>query len=196
MVLKMRRRRVVLLLTTMFAALIMSSGVAFAVNKVCPSGTTFASPCKGTAKTSKAAGDDALIGTSGADYIFALSGNDKIAAGALDDYTDGGVGNDTYSYKDGWGTDTLVDTTGVDTLNFSAVSGGISASLYPEYSSNPANYVNGPAGESVKVSTSTLSVIEKVVGSASGSDSIDTGGAANTLQPGPGTGGITDEPYY
>ena len=46
------RRKAILLILTMSATLVLASGIAFAVNKVCPSGTTFASPCKGTAKTS------------------------------------------------------------------------------------------------------------------------------------------------
>lgn len=178
----------------MAATLLLASGVAFAVNKVCPSGTTFSNPCKGTAKTSRSTGNDTLIGTSGADYIFALSGNDKISAGAGNDYTDGSSGNDTYSYKDGWGTDTVVDASGVDTLNFSAVSSGITAWLDPDYSGNPRNDVSGPAGERIDISRSPLSMIEKVVGSASGYDQIFTGEAVNTLQPGPGKGGanLTD----
>ncbi len=183
------RRKAILLILTMAATLLLTSGVAFAVNKVCPSGTTFSNPCKGTAKTKTSSGADTLIGTSGADYIFALSGNDKISAGVGDDYTDGSSGNDTYSYRDLWGTDTLVDASGVDTLNFSAASGGIFAALYPDYPSYPSNVVYGANGERVDVSFSPLSVIEKVVGSASAYDNITTGRAANILQPGPGKGG-------
>jgi Ca2+-binding RTX toxin-like protein len=188
----MRNLRAVLLLTTMVAALVMTSGVAIAVNKVCPSGTTSSNPCKGTAKTQTSSGNDTLIGTSGPDYILALSGNDKISAGAGDDDTNGGAGNDTYAYKDGMGTDTLVDASGIDTLNFSAMSGGIRASLYPGDTSFPANWVNdGSFARLVNVSSDPGNVIEKVVGSASGDDFIQTGRAANILQPGPGPGGAT-----
>ena len=188
----MRRRRVVLLLTTMVAALVMASGVAFAVNKVCPSGTTSSNPCKGTAKTTTSSGNDTLIGTPGPDYILALSGNDKISAGAGDDYTNGGEGNDTYSYAEGMGTDRVVDTSGFDTFNFSAMSSGIRASLYPDNSPSPANVVNDSSfAPLVKVSTNPGNVIEKVVGSARWADFIQTGGAVNILQPGPGPGGAT-----
>lgn len=61
------RRKAILRIMTMAAALVLASGMAFAVNKLCPSGTTFASPCKGTAKTSKASANDTLVGTSGVD---------------------------------------------------------------------------------------------------------------------------------
>ena len=190
--LKMQRRRAAFLLTTMVAALVMASGVAFAVNKVCPSGTTASNPCKGTAKTNTSSGNDTLIGTPGSDYIVALSGNDKISAGAGNDTTNGGADNDTYSYRDGMGTDTVVDASGMDTLNFSAMSGGVRASLYPGNTSFPANWVNDNSfARLVTVSSNPGNVIEKVVGSASGDDFIQAGEAANILQPGPGPGGAT-----
>ncbi|HEX6709761.1 MAG TPA: hypothetical protein VF068_05460 [Rubrobacter sp.] len=190
--LKMRGRRVVLLLTTMLAALVMASGAAFAVNKVCPSGTTPSDPCRGTAMTRTSSGNDTLIGTPGVDYIRALSGNDKISAGAGNDDTNGGTGNDIYSYRDGMGTDTLNDASGFDTLNFSSMSSGIRASLYPGDTSFPANWVNdGSFARLVNVPSTPGNVIEKVVGSASGDDFIQTGRAANILQPGPGPGGAT-----
>ncbi len=188
----MRERRVVLLLTTILVALVMASGAAFAVNKVCPSGTTSTDPCKGTAKTQTSSGNDTLIGTSGPDHIVALSGNDKISAGAGNDETNGGSGNDTYSYKDGMGTDRVVDASGIDTLNFSAMSSGIRASLHPGDGFFPANLVNDSSfARLVNVSSNPGNVIEKVVGSASGDDFIQTGRAANIVQPGPGSGGAT-----
>lgn len=48
------------LLTTVLAALVMASGAAFAVNKVCPFGTTSSDPCKGTAKSQASPGNDTL----------------------------------------------------------------------------------------------------------------------------------------
>lgn len=190
--LKMQRRRAAFLLTTMVAALVMASGVAFAVNKVCPSGTTSSNPCKGTAKTNTSSGNDTLIGTPGTDFIRALSGNDKISAGAGNDDTNGGTGNDTYSYRDGMGTDSVVDAAGIDTFNFAAMSGGIRASLYPGNTSFPANWVNDSSfARLVTVSSDPGNIIEKVVGSARGDDFIQTGEATNVLQPGPGPGGAT-----
>src|SRR3712207_5443035 len=105
-------KRTLLLLSVMLATLIAATGVAFAVSKVCPLGTTQANPCSGTK------GIDTLIGTSGADYIMGLAGNDNISGGAGNDTTDGGAGNDTYSYSDAIGQDTLIDSGGTDALNF------------------------------------------------------------------------------
>ena len=188
MVQTMLVKRTLLLLTAMLAALVLASGVALAVNKVCPSGTTEQNPCLGTNKTKRTLGKDTLIGTSGPDYIKALSGNDQISGGAGNDTTDGGGGNDTYSYTGGGGTDSLIDSGGTDTLNFSAFTGlngaGIHAHLAPELAGS--NFVTGPNGERINLSSGT--VIEKVTGS-SGHDDIRTGGATNTLQPGPRPGG-------
>lgn len=186
------KRRAILLMSMIGATLLLASGAAIAVNKVCPSGTTLTNPCNGTAKTKTSSGNDTLIGTPGPDYIFALSGNDKISAGSGNDYTNGGSGNDINSYKEGMGTDTVVDASGMDTLNFSAMSGGINAALYPDDGQFPANMVNDSSfARLVNVSSNPGNVMEKVVGSANGDDFIQTGRAANILQPGPGAGGAT-----
>jgi hypothetical protein len=197
------RAKAILLVLTMVAALGFGGGTALAVNKVCEQASTIDPPtsptCVGTKKTKTSSGNDTIIGSAVNDWITALSGNDKIAAGEGNDHTDGGAGNDTYSYSDykplfgavAWGTDTLVDASGVDTLNFSAVSGGITANLVAEFGQNE---VSGSGG-SGNVSLDPQSVIEKVVGSANGPDAIFTGGAANILQPGPGTGGASFRDY-
>ncbi len=180
-------KRTLVLLAAMVALLIAASGAALAVNKVCPAGSTQANPCLGTT------GIDLLIGTFGADYIKGLAGNDKISGYAGADTTDGGGGSDTYSYKEGWGIDTLIDSGGTDALNFSALAtdeyNGVIANLRPEYGDT---FVNGPNGERINLSSGT--VVEKVTGSSK-HDGIWTGGAANTLRPGPGTGGadLTDQ---
>jgi Ca2+-binding RTX toxin-like protein len=176
--------RTLVLLAVMLAALLAASGVAFAVSKACPTGTTQSNPCSGTT------GIDTLIGTSGPDYIKALAGNDKIAGGAGNDTTDGGGGNDTYSYKEGWGIDTLIDASGsTDHLNFSAVGSagtGVRADLVPELGLNYARMNDLGLPDRIELSSGT--VVEKVTGS-SRFDSIVTGGATNTLRPGPGAGG-------
>jgi hypothetical protein len=62
------------ILLIMVATLVMVGGVALAVTKQCRSGTTEASPCKGTPETRTSPGSDTLVGASGSDYITALSG--------------------------------------------------------------------------------------------------------------------------
>ena len=58
------------------------------------------------------AGNDLLIGGKGNDHLFGGRGNDKLY---------GGRGNDTYYFEDEWGIDTLVDSAGKDTVDFSRV---------------------------------------------------------------------------
>ena len=90
------------------------------------------------------------------------------------------------------GTDTVDDTSGIDTLNFSAMSNGINAALYPGSGFFPANVVyDSSFTPLVNVPSCAGNVIEKGVGSASGNDFIQTGRAANILHPGPGSGGAT-----
>jgi hypothetical protein len=79
------------ILLIVVAALIMAGGPAQAVTKQCPSGTTQANPCKGTAKTRTSPGNDILVGTSGPEHIAALSGNDWINGMGGGDVTDGGA---------------------------------------------------------------------------------------------------------
>ena len=183
-------KRTLVLLAAMVAALLAASGVAFAVNKVCPTGTTQANPCLGSS------GKDTLLGTWGPDYMKGLDRDDKIAGGAGDDTTDGGSGSDTYSYRDGWGVDTLIDSSGTaDHLNFSAVEGasyGVTVYFIPELSSE-YNYATDP-NTGARVNPSSGTVVEKVTGSSK-YDQITTGAGPNTLQPGPGTGGagLTDK---
>jgi len=181
--------RTLVLLTAIVAALVLSSGAALAVNKVCPVGTTQQNPCLGTT------GIDLLIGTSGADYIKSLAGNDNISGGTGNDTTNGGGGNDAYSYKDGWGSDILIDSSGTDHLNFSAVgSGAVAAYLVVEQADVEGEYgVNGPTSTD-HIGLSSTPVIEKVTGSR-GFDHFETGKEANTLRPGPGTGGANMNDY-
>src|SRR5262249_32645636 len=65
------------------------------------------------------AGNDSLTDSSLANYIAGNAGNDTIIAGAGNDTFDGGSGNDLYSFYDGWGHDSIIDSAGaVDNLDF------------------------------------------------------------------------------
>jgi Ca2+-binding RTX toxin-like protein len=169
----------------MAATLVVAGGAAQAVTKQCPSGTTQANPCKGTAKTRTSSGTDILVGTSGADHISALSGNDWINGTGGDDVTDGGAGNEVYSYRNGFGIDTLKDSSGTDTVNLSAVTGaeGADIGLIPEWESFGYHRVFKSSTDKVNFSPGT--VIERAVGT-SGNDHIRGGKESNTLKPGPG----------
>ena len=181
-------RALAVLLAAMLAALIAASGAALAVDKVCPPGTTQANPCSGTR------GIDLLIGTSGPDFMKGLGGNDGISAGAGDDTTNGGGGSDTYSYTNGWGQDTLIDASGIDYLNFSAVSGDVSAYLVPEFDATGPYEVHGSNSLAEHIAFSGSTTIERVTGSH-GNDYIQTGKEANTLKPGPGAGGAAFDDF-
>jgi Ca2+-binding RTX toxin-like protein len=132
-------------------------------------------------------GSDILVGTSGPDYITALSGNDWIngAGGGTEptpDTTDGGSGNDTYSYRDGFGIDTLKDSSGTDTVNLSAATGGADIGLIPEWERFGHHRVFKSSTDKVNFSSGT--VIERAVGT-SGNDEILGGKESNTMKPGP-----------
>ncbi len=181
----MKRAAALFLMTVV--TLVVAGGVALAVTKQCPSGTTAANPCKGTAETRSSPGSDILVGTSGPDYITALSGNDWIngSGGGTEtapDTTNGGGGNDVYSYRDGFGVDTLKDSSGIDAVNLSAATGGADIGLIPEWERFGYNRVFKSPTDKVNFSSGT--VVERAVGT-SGNDEIYSGKESNTLKPGP-----------
>jgi len=111
-------RRVVLLLTVMAAALVLGSGVAWAVNKI---GTDGPDTLRGTN------GADNLVGLGGNDKLFALRGKDNLLGGPGKDILfgttpphpsggdkslAGGSGNDVVF--GGYGSDNILGETGND----------------------------------------------------------------------------------
>ena len=70
-------------------------------------------------------------GTNGNDRLAGTRDNDRITGRGGDDTTIGKAGNDTYYYANGWGQDTVIDSRGTDTLNFSAVTENIDAFACP-----------------------------------------------------------------
>ena len=62
--------------------------------------------------------DDILNGTDYGENIYGNKGNDTIYAKSGDDYVDGGEGNDTYIFNTGDGNDTILNSSGVDTIRF------------------------------------------------------------------------------
>lgn len=148
-----KMRRLILLLAVAGAALVLASGVALAAVRI------------GTA------GADRLVGTDHADQINGKGGNDR---------TIGKAGNDTYYYANRWGVDTLRDTAGIDTLNFSQVSTGVGVYLVPEW-----GYGWNAAYDGSDKVNMTSYVVENAIG-GSGADEIDGGKEDNTLMPGGG----------
>ncbi len=113
-------------------------------------------------------GDDSLVGGTGDDLIIASAGNDTLEGGDGNDTLDGGIDNDsmsggadadTFIFNDGFGNDTIQGgestTTGTDsdTVDLSALSGGVTAT-----------YTGAEAGTIVSgANTITFSEIEQVV---------------------------------
>lgn len=63
-------------------------------------------------------GNDILTGGDGNDKIFADGGDDTINGGAGNDDLNGSSGNDTYAFERSSGADTLLDTSGINTITF------------------------------------------------------------------------------
>jgi Ca2+-binding RTX toxin-like protein len=119
-------RRVVLLLAAMAVALLVSSGVALAVIKTCPTncfgtqgpdtldGSTNANVIKALGGGDRVHGwrgndaiygnpdDDALYGDYGDDSVYGGDGNDYVEGGYGQDYIDTGDGSDKVGAKDGY----------------------------------------------------------------------------------------------
>ncbi len=115
------------LLGVMSAAVVLAGGVAFAATISCKVGVV----CNGTRAS------DVISGTARNDTMRGLAGNDTMRASAGDDWLDGGTGrdalnggvdNDRYIFGPVWGTDTIADASGNDTVNFSTFTTGPSAS--------------------------------------------------------------------
>lgn len=63
-------------------------------------------------------GNNRLYGGAGNDYIYGGNGNNYFDGGPGNDHLIGGTGNDTYYYERGYGSDTIQDSGGHDTLIF------------------------------------------------------------------------------
>lgn len=61
---------------------------------------------------------DRLYGGEGDDRLLGYAGNDILDGGTGNDYLEGGAGNDTYMFDRGYGTDTINDNQGVNTICF------------------------------------------------------------------------------
>src|SRR5262249_39616137 len=81
--------------------------------------------------------NDSITGNSLPNRLFGLAGDDVINGGAGDDYIDGGAGSDTLNGGTGndfivikpGSTETVSDTGGIDTLDFSHALRGITINL-------------------------------------------------------------------
>lgn len=65
------------------------------------------------------AGNDKLLGASGRDSLVGGDGKDTLNGGADSDFLAGGKGDDVYVFDAGWGSDTIRDVVGKDSLDVS-----------------------------------------------------------------------------
>ncbi len=66
-------------------------------------------------------GNDTLSGGAGNDTLYGDDDNDVLDGGAGDDILYGGAGNDTYVFAKGYGSDTIIDADGLNTLRFNGL---------------------------------------------------------------------------
>lgn len=125
------------------------------------------------------AGNDILNGGAGNDTLLGGTGDDTLIGGTGNDVLDGGMGNDVYLFDSGFGQDVIADAGGVDSLDFSGFSVGISVNLNLGNAS-----VSGGGG-----SLSGLTAIENVT-AGSGDDTLIGNAADNYLSGGAGNDNI------
>jgi Ca2+-binding RTX toxin-like protein len=187
------RRRTTFLVAVLVTAFVVASGVAWAATIGCPNRA--GKVCVGTNKK------DTMIGRKRADDMHARSGNDTLRARGGNDSLTGGPGNDflqgaggrdvivgqtgndslggtkgsdTYFFRNGWGVDTIfADTSGIDTLDFSALAPGVAVSLTPSLNNEA---ISGAS----RLNFSSTVVIEYVRGGRN-RDYLSGNGAKNRL---------------
>jgi Ca2+-binding RTX toxin-like protein len=122
-----------------------------------------------------------VLGGSGDDNITGSALDNRLIGNGGNDTLDGDGGDDLYAFADSWGQDQLVDSSGVDTLDFTAATAGLTIDL-------------DSSGTKVTDGTNTIdwseSVIENVIGGSS-TDAITGNAIANILSGGAGNDTIS-----
>jgi Ca2+-binding RTX toxin-like protein len=149
-------------------------------------------------------GNDTLSGLAGNDTLNGLAGNDRLNGGVGNDSLVGGVGNDTYIIDADvdFGTDTITEAGGVDTLNFSTTVAAVNVNL----GAVAAQTVRGVGVTSVKLVIPVVAIENLVGGSgndilagnilvndiqgSAGNDRISGGGGSDFLRGGAGNDGF------
>jgi len=125
-----------------------------------------------------------MIGGEGDDILIGNDGDNLIDGGLGSDFMQGGAGDDTYRFLEGNPTDedTLVETIGSDTLDFSRVDVPVTADLSGTNGGWPADRVAEYG--STTLETPLAHLFENIIG-GSDSDVIIGNDAANILDGGP-----------
>ena len=134
-------------------------------------------------------GADALIGNSLGNTLIGASGNDKITGAAGSDIMYGGLNDDTYVFRTASSAeaDQVQEKAGegLDTLNFSAISTTVTASIGTSTIQNVNN------NRTLKLNTS--STLENLTGGSAG-DTLKGNSLNNTLVGGSGNDSLTGGP--
>lgn len=136
-----------------------------------------------------------LDGWAGNDSIYGMGGNDTLVGGLGSDTLDGGDNDDTYIFLDDWSTDTLSDSSGLDTLDFTAVTAALTVDLTGSQTNDVTDGSNrvrwsGEIIETVLAGSGNDSLLgsagdNRIEGNA-GDDSLNGGTGNDTLDGGSG----------
>ncbi len=140
---------------------------------------------------------DTLVGTSGKDSFTISVANNRGTAGSLNfqsfENLDGGADDDTFSFSDGFGvTGIITGGGGIDTLNYSAYTSGVTVNLSSGSSTNVTGGVVGIENVTGGVSNDKLtgSALANVLVGGDGNDTLADGAGDDSLD-----GGIGDDTY-
>ena len=117
-----------------------------------------------------------LTSISAIENVVGGSGNDTITADTNTNTLSGGTGDDTYKFNNGWGADTVVDSAGNDTLDFSAVTVALTFNLNGKLVSSGGNTVSydnlenfiGGTNNDIFLFTNSASVVGYIDGQGRG----------------------------
>ena len=125
-------------------------------------------------------GDDLSIGSDMNDVLSGGFGNDTLVGQAGDDLFRGGVGDDMYLFDadTSLGSDTLTDTSGVETISFAGTAANVTFNL----GLTTPQSING--GQ-LTLKLASASAFENLIGGA-GNDTLTGGARINTLTGGAG----------
>jgi Ca2+-binding RTX toxin-like protein len=125
------------------------------------------------------ASDNVLIGNGGNDTLIGGNGADTLNGGDGNDNLQGQLGNDTYVFNGGiaQGLDTLSDTAGTDTLDFSATFG---PGLVFNLGSTAVQTVVPSAPLNLRIQLTSATAFENIIG-GSGNDTFTGNSAINTF---------------
>ncbi len=132
--------------------------------------------------------DDVLTGNTLANTLTGNTGNDTLIGGAGNDALNGSVGDDLYLFDadDSLGSDTLTDTTGLETISFAGTTANTTLNLGLTTTQN----VSGVNGGLLKLTLASATTFDNVIG-GDGNDTLTSGAGVGNLTGGAGNDTLT-----